>query len=76
MLRRKVKLIIFKEDAIRVIDALSLYGTVKVDSVKDKSIYHLSVACDCSEFPKCLESVLRLSSEGVDIRRPNISYTL
>ena len=76
MLRRFVSFVIRKEDLNRVVDSLSVYGTNRVVSMKDRSVYSVSLYCESSKLQRCLDCLLMLSEKGVWIRNLNIKYRI
>ena len=74
MLRRFVKFVFNKEEVTRVIDSLSAYGTIRVNSVKDGKTYSVSMYCKTDELQRCLDSILTLSRDGVWIRKLDVQY--
>ena len=77
MFKREVGLSVKRtSDALDAIDAMSAFGSVTVDPGKDKQTYRVSVICDATNLPKCLESICKLCTNGVEIHRPNIKWIL
>ena len=74
MIRRFVKFVFNKEEVTKVIDSLSAYGTIRVNSMKDGRAYSVSMYCKANDLQKCLDSILTLSRDGVWIRKLDVQY--
>lgn len=76
MFRRYIKFVINKGAVIRVVDRLSAYGTIRVESMRDGKTYSLSMYCKAKDTQRCLDGILSLCKEGVWIRRMNLTYRI
>lgn len=65
-------LIIWKQDVIRMIDALCVFGTSELVPLKDDRLYRLSIRYRTSNNGRFIEALMRLSKEGIEIRKPEI----
>lgn len=77
MFRKSVRFIIRKEDVNSIIDTLSIYGAVEAICTKDgKGYYSVSIVCEANRFQRVMDDILMLNSNGVSIRKLNISWKL
>ena len=66
--KRFIKFVVYKDDAVAIIDALSKYGVAKITRMEDKRLYSITMNCFDNTFKDCLNTLLRLASEKVWIK--------
>ena len=67
MIKRYVKFIIAKEDAITIIDRMSPYGTVRFNDLSDGRHYQVSLYCAMDSWNSLMDNILMLCRDGVSI---------
>lgn len=65
-------MLIRKEDVIKAVDSLSIFGKIELEPFKQDRSYRLKVKFKSGDMSKFLEAIMWLSSEGMDIRKPSI----
>lgn len=66
--------IVKKEDIIKVIDNLSVYGTVMVHTSQDGRTYHICQPCTSAALEQHLTKIRALQKNGVSIQ--NVTTTI
>ena len=65
---RSISFVVFKEDVMPIIDALSKFGVARITSIEDKRKYRLTLKCNAAMFEDCMNTLLRLASQKVWIK--------
>lgn len=71
LIRKTVEFDMDKNDSVKVIDVMSMYGNNVVNR-KDERVFHVSIRIEPNDLQRCLDSILMLRGKGVTIRKLDV----